>query len=211
MRSGYLIAFWVACVWPLTFAEARTLEVGPGKPFALPSQAAEVAGDGDFVQIAPGNYIDCAIWTSNNLTIEAAAPGVVLSDKSCDGKGIFVITGNDVIVRGITFQRAVVPDGSVPGFVSYECGGHRVIASRTRYIFTARSFYNEWQQMVSKYHLQPGSKIWVAQMGWYTYVEFELENFPQFQITPHDFGPQIQIFSLTVGQTMPDPKQLPTT
>jgi hypothetical protein len=65
--------------------------------------------------------------------------------------------------------------------------------------------------MISKYHMQPGSKIWFAQMGWYTYVEFELENFPQFHIAPHDFGPQIQIFNLTVGQTMPDPKQLPTT
>jgi hypothetical protein len=95
--------------------------------------------------------------------------------------------------------------------VSYECAGHRVIASRTKYIFTARSFYNQWQDMVAKYHMQPGSKIWVAQMGWYTYLEFELENFPQFDINPHDFGPQIQIFELTVGRSMPDPKQLPTT
>ncbi len=108
-------------------------------------------------------------------------------------------------------QRPVISDRSIPGFVSYQCGGHRVIASTTKYIFTARSFYNQGQEMVSKYHLQPGAKIWVAQMGWYTYVEFELENFPQFQITPHDFGPQIQIFSLAVGQTMPDPKMLPAT
>lgn len=108
-------------------------------------------------------------------------------------------------------RRPVVADRAVPGFVSYECGGHRVIASTTKYIFTARSFYNQWQEMIGKYHLQPGSKIWVAQMGWYTYLEFELENFPQFQITPHDFGPQIQIFSLAVGQTISDPKQLPTT
>jgi len=107
-------------------------------------------------------------------------------------------------------QRPVVPDRSIPGFVSYECGGHRVIASTTRYIFTARSFYDQWQEMVNKYHLQPGSRTWVTQMGWYTYVEFELENFPQFHIAPHDFGPQIQIFDLTVGQTMSDPKMLPT-
>jgi hypothetical protein len=108
-------------------------------------------------------------------------------------------------------QRPVVSDRSAPGFVSYQCGGHRVIASTTKYIFTARSFYNQWQEMVAKYHMQPGSKIWVAQMGWYTYVEFELENFRQFHIMHHDFGPQIQIFNLTVGQTMPDPKQLPMT
>jgi len=108
-------------------------------------------------------------------------------------------------------QRPVISDRTIPGFVSYECGAHRVIASTTKYIFTARSFYNEWQEMVSKYHIQAGSKIWVAQMGWYTFVEFELQNFPQFRITPHDFGPQIQIFNLTVGQSMPDPNQLPTT
>jgi hypothetical protein len=108
-------------------------------------------------------------------------------------------------------QRTVVSDRSVLGFVSYECGGHRVIASTTKYVFTARSFYNQWQDMVTKYHMHPGSKIWIAQMGWYTYVEFELENFPQFHISPHDFGPQIQIFNLTVGQNMPDPNQLPTT
>jgi hypothetical protein len=128
------------------------------------------------------------------------------------GEPIFAdLQTNLLLSHYLCDQRLVVPDGSVTGFVSYECGGHRVIASRTKYIFTARSFYNEWQEMVAKYHLQPGSKIWVAQMGWYTYVEFELENFPQFQITPHDFGPQIQIFSLTVGQTMLDPKELPAT
>ena len=128
------------------------------------------------------------------------------------GEPIFAdVQTNLLLGHYLCERRPVVSDGSVPGFVSYECGGHRVIASRTKYIFTAKSFYDQWQEMVTKYHMQPGSKIWVAQMGWYTYVEFELENFPQFQITPHDFGPQIQIFSLTIGQTMPDPKLLPTT
>jgi hypothetical protein len=107
-------------------------------------------------------------------------------------------------------QKPFTGDRSIPGFVTYECGGHRVIASTTRYIFTARSFYDQWQEMVTKFHLQPGSRVWVAQMGWYTYVAFELANFPEFQLRPHYFGPQIQIFDLTVGQRMPDPSLLPT-
>ncbi|OLE13151.1 MAG: hypothetical protein AUG89_05900 [Acidobacteria bacterium 13_1_20CM_4_56_7] len=128
------------------------------------------------------------------------------------GEPIFAdLQTNLLLSHYLCAQRLVVSDRSIPGFVSYECGGHRVIASTTKYIFTARSFYDQWQEMVSKYHMQPGSKIWAAQMGWYTYVAFELANFPQFQLAPHDFGPQIQIFDLKVGQSMPDPKLLPTT
>jgi len=101
-------------------------------------------------------------------------------------------------------------DRSIPGFVTYECAGHRVIASTTQYIFTARSFYDQWQEMVARFRLPPGSRVWVAQMGWYTYVASELANFPQFNLKAHDFGPQIQIFDLRVGETMPDPALLPT-
>lgn len=107
-------------------------------------------------------------------------------------------------------HRPITPDHSVPGFVSYECNGQRVIASTSKYIFTARSFYDQWQDMVKKYHLAPGSKIWVAQMGWDTYVAFELANFPEFHLKPHYFGSEIQIFDLNVGQLMPDPNLLPT-
>ena len=128
------------------------------------------------------------------------------------GESIFAdVQTNLLLGHYLCEQRPVLSDGSVPGFVSYECGGHRVIASTTKYIFTARSFYDQWQEMVSKYHIQPGSKIWVTQMGWYTYVAFELANFPEFHLMPHYYGPQIQIFDLTVGQHMPDPSLLPTT
>jgi Dolichyl-phosphate-mannose-protein mannosyltransferase len=107
-------------------------------------------------------------------------------------------------------QKPFTPDRSISGFLTYECGGHRVISSTTRYIFTARTFYDQWQEMAAKFHLAPGSKAWVAQMGWYTYVAFELSNFPEFHLQPHYFGPQIQIFDLNVGQTMADPGLLPT-
>ena len=115
MRWCCFMVLIIAGASHATIADARTLEVGPGKAFALPSEAARAVRDGDVVQIAPGNYVDCAVWTGNGLTIEATGPDVILSDKSCDGKGIFVINGNDVIVRGITFQRAAVPTNNGAG------------------------------------------------------------------------------------------------
>jgi hypothetical protein len=102
-------------------------------------------------------------------------------------------------------------DHSMPGFISFDCGGHRVIVTdwKTSY-FTPRSFYDPWQILAAKYDLQPGSRVWITQMGWSTDLAGELERFPEFHLAPHFFGNRIQIFDLTVGQSMPDPKLLPT-
>jgi hypothetical protein len=134
-----------------------------------------------------------------------------IHNQVAPGEPIFVDAQTNLMLgHYLCNQRPITPNRSVPGFVSYECGGHQVIASVTKYIFTARTFYDQWQEMVSKYHMQPGSKIWAAQMGWDTYVAFELANFPEFRLTPHYFGNEIQLFDLHVGQTMPDPSLLPT-
>jgi hypothetical protein len=128
------------------------------------------------------------------------------------GEAIFGdVQTNLLLEHYLCEQHPVTPDRSVPGFVTYECGGHRVIASTTKYVFTARTFYNQWQEMTHKFNLPSGTRICVAQMGWYTYVAFELANFPEFHLVPHYFGAQIQLFELTVGQSMPDPKLLPAT
>jgi hypothetical protein len=87
----------------------RTLQVGRSHLLKLPSQASLVARNGDTVLIDPGTYADCAVWRASHLTIAASGPGVVLSGKTCQGKAIFVIDGNDVTVRGITFAHAAVP------------------------------------------------------------------------------------------------------
>lgn len=94
---------------------ARTLEVGPSHKLKLPSQAALAARDGDIVLIDPGDYDDCAVWRANRLTVAARAPGVVFVGKTCQGKAIFVIDGNDVTVRGITFSHAAVADHNGAG------------------------------------------------------------------------------------------------
>jgi hypothetical protein len=86
-------------------AAARLVAVGPGHVLKVPSQAAIVAEAGDVVQIDPGTYTDCAVWRASHLTIESTGPGVVIGNRVCEERGIFVFYGNDVTVRGITFQR----------------------------------------------------------------------------------------------------------
>ena len=94
---------------------ARELAAGPGQEFAQPSGAIAAAEDGDTVLIEPGTYYDCATLTANGVTVAGRAPGVVLSDKTCDAKAILVIQGDDTVVRDVTLARARVPDGNGAG------------------------------------------------------------------------------------------------
>ncbi len=96
-------------------AAARVLQVGAGQTYAVPSAAAAVAQDGDTVAISPGTYYDCALWPANRLTIAGTGPDAVISDRACAGKAAFVISGNDVVVRGLVFTRIRVPDGNGAG------------------------------------------------------------------------------------------------
>jgi hypothetical protein len=96
-------------------ARAATLDVGPGKQFKQPSEAIAAAKPGDTVSIAPGQYYDCALVRQDHLTIEGAAAGAVLTDTTCAGKAILVISGNNVTIRDLTLQRARVPDHNGAG------------------------------------------------------------------------------------------------
>jgi pectate lyase len=51
---------------------------------------------------------DCAFLRKDNLTIEGAAPGAVLTDTTCAGKALLVVDGNNITVRNLTLQRAVI-------------------------------------------------------------------------------------------------------
>lgn len=96
-------------------AAARTLQVGPDQPFPTPSAAARAAQDGDTILIAPGDYYDCTIWRQSGLTIAGSAPGVTITDATCQGKALFVILGNDTAIRDLTLARARVPDRNGAG------------------------------------------------------------------------------------------------
>jgi hypothetical protein len=99
-----LTALWMA--GSVFSAAAAELTVGQGKSYALPSEAARAAGAGDVIRIFPGTYTDCTAWDANGLVIEGAGPDVVLAEKVCNEKGIFITRGNDITIRNITFTAA---------------------------------------------------------------------------------------------------------
>lgn len=112
-------------------AEARTLQVGPKHSLKAPSQAAKIAADGDVIEIDSGEYFDCAVWSANRLRIVGKGSSVVLTDKACDGKAIFVIQGNDVHIENLTFTRARVPDANGAGI---RAEGMNLVVDSSRFI-----------------------------------------------------------------------------
>ncbi|MGE0222912.1 MAG: right-handed parallel beta-helix repeat-containing protein [Acetobacteraceae bacterium] len=97
---------------------SRVLTVGPGQRLQVPSQAATIAADGDRIVIEPGTYADCAVWSRSNLVIEARAPGVVITGKPCGERGLFITTGRNITIRGITFAGAESVHGNAAGILS---------------------------------------------------------------------------------------------
>ena len=114
-------------------ANARTLEVGDGKAYKLPSLAAAAARDGDVVDIYPGEYFDCAVWQANKLVVEGVgdADKVVITDKACNGKALFITAGTDITIRNLTLTRARVPDANGAGIRGE---GETLLVERVRFI-----------------------------------------------------------------------------
>lgn len=96
-------------------ARADILQVGANHEYKVPSAAARAASAGDTIEIEPGEYYDCAVWNANRLTIVGKAAGVVITDRVCQAKGLFITVGDDITIRGITFARARVPEGNGAG------------------------------------------------------------------------------------------------
>ena len=114
-------------------AQARVLEVGDGKDYKWPSLAATAARDGDTVRIYPGEYFDCATWEADKLVVEGVgdADKVVISDKSCGGKALFITAGADVTIRNLTLTRARVPDANGAGIRGE---GEKLLVEGVRFI-----------------------------------------------------------------------------
>ena len=97
---------------------ARVLRVGTGKTYATIAAAAREARDGDLVEIAAGDYSgDVAAWEQNDLVLRGVGgrPHLRAAGRNSQGKGIWVISGDQVTVENIEFSGASVPDGNGAG------------------------------------------------------------------------------------------------
>jgi hypothetical protein len=90
---------------------AGELVVGPGAAFGQPSAAAAAARPGDTIRILPGTYYDCAVWQADDLTIEGSGEATRITDRICQGKAIFVMTGRNARIRNLALARARHLDG----------------------------------------------------------------------------------------------------
>lgn len=117
--------------WPAEGQDERVIDVGPDAFYNVPSEVANVVGDGYTIRIAPGDYVDCASWRANDLTIIAPDGDVTVRDRTCEGKAIWVISGNNIVVDGITFTGAAVPDRNGAGI---RAEGRNLTVRNSRFI-----------------------------------------------------------------------------
>lgn len=129
--AGSVVLTIVFGCWSGSPLAAKTLGVGPNHELKSPSAAAAVAAAEDTIEIEPGEYFDCAVWNANRLTIVGKGTGVVITDKACQGKALFITVGNDITVRNITFTRVRVPDGNGAGI---RAEGQNLTVEHSRFI-----------------------------------------------------------------------------
>jgi hypothetical protein len=116
----------------LDFQPANVVRVGPGRALQTVAEAADVAQDGDVVEIDAGLYPgDVAVWYQDNLTLRGVGGYAHLraDGQYVQGKGIWVIAGNDVVVENIEFSEVTVPDQNgagirADGFNLTVCNGY---------------------------------------------------------------------------------------
>jgi hypothetical protein len=123
-------------LWPLKAADGaqtkanlgRVLRVGPGQSIASIGLAAQMARDGDTIEIDPGDYVaDVAVWDRDQITLRGMGPQVrlIAAGAHAEGKAIWVIRRGRVLVENIEFVGASVPDGNGAG-IRFE-SGHLIV------------------------------------------------------------------------------------
>src|SRR5688572_21581773 len=97
---------------------AFTWQVGPTRPYTMPSQVSTLVSDNDTVEIDAAVYnTDVCCWTANNLVLKGVGGYAHLkaNGTSYGGKAIWVIQGNNTTVEWIEFSLCACPSNNGAG------------------------------------------------------------------------------------------------
>jgi len=103
-----------------SITSAETRYVGANEKYKSIDEVQSVVADGDVIEIVPGVYRDCAFFDSDNIVVRPKGwpnqkEKVRFQDVACEDKAIFVIAGDNVLIEGIEFVNARVPDKNGAG------------------------------------------------------------------------------------------------
>ena len=97
---------------------AATLLAGPTRTYTTPCKAIAAASSGDVIEIDPVLYSGdvCPINTPN-LTLRGVngRPHIDAAGQNSQGKGIWVVNADNIVVDNVEFSGAVVPDENGAG------------------------------------------------------------------------------------------------
>ncbi|MGA9394184.1 MAG: hypothetical protein WCA83_04120 [Azonexus sp.] len=113
-------------------APRATMVVGPDEKVATLTEAAQLARDGDVIEIRPGNYRrQPAIWTQRNLLIRGTGqrPVMIADGNSAEDKGLWVVRGGNIRIENIEFRGARVREANGAG-IRLESGHLSIHACR---------------------------------------------------------------------------------
>lgn len=116
---------------------ATIWQVGPTRTYTYCSQVAPLVQDGDTVEIDFAVYVNDpqVQWNKDNLYLAGVGgrprleAGSIIANDSVNGKGIFVISGDNVKVENIEFALSAVQDHNGAG-IRQEGAGLHVIHCR---------------------------------------------------------------------------------
>jgi hypothetical protein len=125
--------FVVSCVWAMSLffsrpvdaiEQGRLIEVGVQRSVKTLAEASRLAKDGDVVEVDAGDYQrDVAVWEQNDLTVRARNGRVrlIAHGEAAESKGIWVVRGGNISVKGFDFIGAIVSDKNGAG-IRFEQG-----------------------------------------------------------------------------------------
>ena len=104
------------------------IQVGPSRAIKTLGEASQRAKPGDVIEVDAGRYLgDTAVWTRSHLLLRAVGGRVtmVADGKAAEGKGIWVVRAENMVVEGFDFEGAAVPSRNGAG-IRLESGSLRV-------------------------------------------------------------------------------------